>query len=326
MKDNMYFHEKLNLLPFLAIIIFCFSANTFGQKVKTKLTPAEKPEKFYQLGLDCEKTNYDCQIYYFTKAIQLNPKYVDAYLERGKSYYDKKLINESLLDYKKVIELKSDSAEAYAQRGRICRERNNIEKALEYFTKSIEINPKNSGALYERGNIYYCQLKNFGSALPDYINSIQSDPEFIYGYIGIGMTLKKLDTTGNIGIGSVELNTAIQIATKNIEKNPMDSESYSLRGFTNSLFKDYDKAIADLNKANELDLNNPNIIYYLGRQFYKIGKYQQAIELYSQVIELDDKYKTAYEDRAKCYEALGKTEEAKTDRKKLEEISVKQDC
>jgi tetratricopeptide (TPR) repeat protein len=326
MKRNIFVYAKFNSLIFLLVSIFLLSEISFGQKNKPKTAPTEKPETFYQLGLDCPEINYDCKIYYFTKAIQLNPKYVDAYLKRGESYYDKKLINESLFDYKKVLELKTDSAEAYAQRGRICQILNNTEKALEYFTKSIEINPNKPNTLYDRGGIYFCYLKNFRSALPDYRNSIQSDPDFIFGYIGIGMTLKKLDTTGNIGIGSEELNTAIQIATKNIEKNPIDSESYYLRGFTNGLLKDHDKAIEDLNKANELDLNNPIIIYYLGRQFYKIGKYRQAIEMYSRVIELDGKYKTAYEDRARCYEALGQTDKAKDDRKKLEEVSVKQDC
>jgi tetratricopeptide (TPR) repeat protein len=326
MKRNIFVDAKFNSIIFLLVSIFLLSAISFGQKNKPKTAPTEKPETFYQLGLECPEINYDCKIYYFTKAIQLNPKYVDAYLKRGNSYYDKKLINESLLDYKKVIELKTDSAEAYAQRGRICQIRNNTEKALEYFTKSIEINPNNPDTLYDRGGIYCCHLKNFASALADYKKSVQVDADFILGYIGIGLELRNTDKTGNFGIGLNEFNIAIETATKKIGKNPKDSESYYLRGFTSSLFKDYDKAIEDLSKANELDLNNAVIIYQLARQFYKTEKYSQAIEMYSRVIELDGNYKNAFEDRAKCFDALGEYDKAKDDRKKLEEISVKQDC
>jgi tetratricopeptide (TPR) repeat protein len=218
MKRNIFVDAKFNPIIFLLVSIFLLSVISFGQKVKPKTAPTDKPETFYQLGLDCLEINYDCKIYYFTKAIQLNPKYVDAYLKRGESYFNKNQINEALFDYKKVLELKPDYAEAYAQRGRICQERNNIEKSLEFFTKSIEINPDNPDTLYDRGNIYADILWKDSLALTDYSKSVQSDPEYVIGYIGVAYTLRNIDKTGSTEIGFNELNTAIQIATKKLKK------------------------------------------------------------------------------------------------------------
>jgi tetratricopeptide (TPR) repeat protein len=73
-------------------------------------------------------------------------------------------------------------------------------------------------------------------------------------------------------------------------------------------------------------LNSELVNYELAKQFVKLRKYRQAIDIYSRAIEIKPNFNRAIEGRAKCYEAIGQPDKAKDDRKKLEEVSVKQDC
>ena len=51
------------------------------------------------------KSEYDSAIRDYTKAIELDPKFVDAYNNRGLSYDNKKEYDSAIRDYTKAIEL-----------------------------------------------------------------------------------------------------------------------------------------------------------------------------------------------------------------------------
>jgi len=61
---------------------------------------------WYHKGWDAERHDkYKKAIEYYTKAIELNPKYADAYFERGFNKLQLKKYNEAIVDYTKAIEL-----------------------------------------------------------------------------------------------------------------------------------------------------------------------------------------------------------------------------
>ena len=82
------------------------------------------------------------------------PNYYQAYHNRGRAFYERNKINETLKNfeksikfktdidnalnsYKKAIELKPDFAEAYFDSGSIFSELNKNEDAIEYYEKAI---------------------------------------------------------------------------------------------------------------------------------------------------------------------------------------------
>lgn len=103
----------------------------------------------------------------FRTAIKLNPKFTEAYLNRGKAcrdYYEElnwghtELYaylpeNEPLEDFAKVIELDPNCVEAYYLRGCTYMELEKYHQAIKDFSEIIKIAPESAGAYQQLG---YC--------------------------------------------------------------------------------------------------------------------------------------------------------------------------
>ena len=102
---------------------------------------------------------------------------------------------------------------------------------------------------------------------------------------------------------------AIADYDKAIELDPNYAAAYNNRGCTYDALKQYDKAIADCNKSIELDPNNAAYAYdSRGTVFKHLEQYDKAIADYNKAIELDPNYATAHYNRADAYDAIGETE------------------
>ena len=64
-----------------------------------------------------KKGELDKAIANYTKAIELQPDYAEAYYNRGLAYRNKATFDKAIADYDKAIALKPDFAEAYNNRG-----------------------------------------------------------------------------------------------------------------------------------------------------------------------------------------------------------------
>src|SRR3990170_3886782 len=71
-------------------------------------------------------------------------------------------------------------------------------------------------------------------------------------------------------------------------------EAYLLHGNEHIAQGNYDQAIAEFNKALELDPNSVKAYDGRGIAYYYQGNFDQAITDYSKVIELDPKYAWGY--------------------------------
>jgi tetratricopeptide (TPR) repeat protein len=103
---------------------------------------------------------------------------------------------------------------------------------------------------------------------------------------------------------------SIEVYTKGIQKFPQSAALYRHRGHRYITLRQFDKAVADLNKAsaliadqpvepepNGLPLPNPstqlsslqfNIFYHLGLAYYLLGEYGNAAEAYEKCLEYAD--------------------------------------
>lgn len=138
--------------------------DTIRQKspvVKTE-TPAEvkKPEvkpspaavtpdfTFYQKRADenIGKGEYDLAIVDYNKALELNPKSVPAYFNRGRAFYFKREFADAVSSYTKVIELTPNDSVVYYNRGVSYEKMGDALKAMEDYQKAVELDENNEPA------------------------------------------------------------------------------------------------------------------------------------------------------------------------------------
>jgi len=106
--------------------------------------------------LTIANTKYKHRDYYgaiadYAKAIELDPKNVDAYYYSGLAKVNLHNFVGAIVDYTKAIEINPKSANTFYNRGNAKHELHDYTGAIADFTKAIEINPKLRNAYYNRG-------------------------------------------------------------------------------------------------------------------------------------------------------------------------------
>lgn len=103
---------------------------------------------------------------------------------------------------------------------------------------------------------------------------------------------------------------AIADLNKAIELDPEYSTAYLLRGSTYLLTGNYERALIDFNKVIELDPEYSVAYLNRGIVYKRMGAFESAIEDYDKAIELNPEYHLAYINRGKLYYILRDYEQA----------------
>jgi tetratricopeptide (TPR) repeat protein len=111
-------------------------------------------EKFFEKGINCPDTDTKCQIFNYTKSIELNPNVSDVYFNRALAFEEKGQIELAIADYTKAIELNPTDSDTYYNRAGLHVKQFNYGKAIGDYTKAIELNPDNPDAYCCRASVY----------------------------------------------------------------------------------------------------------------------------------------------------------------------------
>lgn len=116
----------------------------------------KEADYYFQMGLQNNLKNYPEALADYSKAIELNPTHLDAYLKRGTLRYKVlKQYQEALTDFDKAIELNPDCALAYLHRGIVKCHLLKFDIALPDFDKAVELDPNDERVYYNRGKNKY---------------------------------------------------------------------------------------------------------------------------------------------------------------------------
>jgi len=202
-------------------------------------------EYFYRGNTYGWQHNFTRAILEFSKAIAINPNYVDAYINRGVAYGQQGNFSQAISDYNKAIEINPNDAMPYNNRGRAYAKQGNFSQAISDCTKAIEIKPINVEAYYNRGNVYAKQ-GNLSQAISDFTKANAINPNF-----------------ADVYPKEVKLLQAISNYTKAIEINPNDAGAYYNRGLAYGEQGSLTQAISDFKKVIAI---NPNYADVYGKQ------------------------------------------------------------
>ncbi|MEA5567199.1 tetratricopeptide repeat protein [Anabaena sp. UHCC 0399] len=286
---------------------------------------------FYNQGLEkAKQKDYAGAIEDFSRAIQLTPYYVEAYLKRGLAYYDSGAILQAVSDYTEALKINAESVEAYRCRALARLALKNLPGALEDVDKVIRLNINYAAAHDLRGIVRrkqgYIQdaIASFKKAADLYL--LQKDTEncrLCLERIKQLQPAQKSVTqpliTKSAPIPSVndyftqllakaeKGDTRQAIADLNwiLQADSQDAQAYCCRGVVRCKMGNYREAIADFNQALQLNFQDAIVYRNRGKARSLLRDHQGAIADFNQAIQLQPQDALAYVARGNTYRAMG---------------------
>lgn len=220
--------------------------------------------------------DYEGAISDYTKIIDFNPEDIDAYESRGRSKASLNDYNGAIVDFDKVIELDIESG-VYSYRGKMKKNLLDFNGALLDYNIAVEKYPEDDSGIFGRGELKY-ETADYHGAIKDFNKCIEINPNRIMSFHKRGdCKLKIEDFNGAIEDYSIVVQNRQD--KYGIDRPPSENATkllaslYFNRGFARFKIKEYGKSIEDLKKAIELDPYNDQAIKLLEsfKEFYPSG-------------------------------------------------------
>lgn len=128
----------------------------------------------------------------YTRAIELDGKFADAYNNRGGAHMSLKNYAAAMADFSRSIEL-APSQPAYDNRGGMYLSQRKYDEAIADLTASIQLKP--SAEIYLNRGVAYQNTRRDALAMDDYARAIELEPKFGRAYVLRGLLLLKTSNT-----------------------------------------------------------------------------------------------------------------------------------
>jgi tetratricopeptide (TPR) repeat protein len=319
-------------------IVFLFIIGLSGNLM------AQNARQFYKTGLTfVEAGNHKDAVDQFSKAVDLDPEYAQAYVERSRSYEALGDLQNASDDLKRALTFEQKQPELYYEASRINFNLEKYKEALDLINKSIDLDKKSDISLqllsriqmaledYSNslisinkalnlketpGNSFYRgqlseKMKNYHQAEIDYQSAITKDPQYT----------EALLAQANLKIMLNKPEEAMKSCNTILASEPNHKEALLIRSRVYAKLTEYPKAIDDISK---ILVNNPEdkeMFVIRGNYYQEFTQHQQAINDFSKALLLDPGYSEAIYKRASSYEQVGDFKSAIKDYETLTTLS-----
>jgi len=249
----------------------------------------EKNEIFYDAYIsrgDCytAQKKFNEALKDFSKALEIYPNYYPVYIKRAEAYSlagdDKK----ALTDYAKAIEIKKDKEDAYLCRAKLYQKNNELKQALNDLNTATKINSLNAEVFFQRAQIYEIQKKN-KEAISDFTTAIRLKPDYAEAYYQRGIQHIKLS----------DYLAAGKDFEKAIELKILNKEIYTYKALANLNSGIWNEAIEAYNVLfTTYEVKDADLFYNRGICYYNTGKSDEALKDLSKATQLNPKNDSAY--------------------------------
>ena len=138
--------------------------------------------KFFDALLEMEQgnnfyfqKNYQSAIQAYSRAINLNPNFAEAYNNRGNSFFQLQNYSQAAQDLQTAVKLNNFDARIHNNLGSAYLLQNLYDAAISEYTQAINLN-QNIFTFYYNRALAYCYKNNFQAALPDVQHAMQLNP------------------------------------------------------------------------------------------------------------------------------------------------------
>lgn len=209
--ENIYFHLNKDEYPFLLNDSehqkFLEAISILNLNKKEKPIPEQVAIDYVKSGnAYFVKKKYKDALDNYSKAIEANPLFLKAYLNRAFVYNKLFQTEKAMLDFNFVIKLDPKCDRAYSgiaisyyytsdfkDDALAAKQEENysVLKSIENFSKSIELKPNNAYSYNGKGWVYYCQ-KKYLEAIESFDKAISLEPSFKNAYYNRGLSYSSI--------------------------------------------------------------------------------------------------------------------------------------
>jgi tetratricopeptide (TPR) repeat protein len=258
---------------------------------------------------------------------------VSAYLKMAEAYTqaENKMLEKALEYINKAININDKDAEAYVQLGDYNAEKDavNLSAALAQYSKALQLNPKYTRALLREGQLYV-RVRNWEEGLKYFNQAIEVDPTFAPAYREKAELLHKANRDKQaveVYAKYLELNNSCRVqqryasfvfetkdykqAVIELEKaapcDPSNPFMARLLGYSYFETGQFEKGLANINSffAVAESKGSPKLLgsdyAYKGKLMAKTGQDSLGVEVIKQAIAIDPTYLDGYSDIAGIY-------------------------
>ena len=176
--------------------------------------PQDRAAAYFNRG-SILRGDIDRAIADFTEAIRLNPRFTDAYIERGLLHDERGDFDRAIADFTQAINLDRTRDRSYFLRGQSLTKKGQFDSAIVDFTEVIKISPNDLFAHSNRGLAYQAK-GDYNRAIADFDTAIKIHPGDAAAYYDRGRSHLY---AGNPGRAWADLNQAGELDSANARTN-----------------------------------------------------------------------------------------------------------
>ncbi|WNJ16088.1 tetratricopeptide repeat protein [Pontibacter sp. G13] len=212
----------------------------------------------------------------FIAAIRIDPDRPEAYFNQGLLLMNQGEYSKALAEVSKAISKDGNMAEAWMSRGRILLAQKKYSGALKDFNKALTFDSKLADAFAYRGSAYLGN-GNSSAALKDFQRASE-----------LGTTLPE----ANLGLGEIyfeqrSFDRALQAFDLAVKGAPFDPAPLKRRANYFEHFRQFDKALLDLNRVVELvGETDTTILLKRSHILARLNQYEDALRDIDKVLEM----------------------------------------
>lgn len=242
-----------------------------------------------------------------TRAIEIDPRYAEAYTNRGIANSILGDNDASVADFTEAIQIKPQDPIPFTNRGIVYRQLGELPKAVDDYSKAIQLDPNFADAYSNRG-VVYASLGKHQEAIADCARAIRINPRGANYYSNRGFTYFLLG----------EHRKAIADFNKAIELDPRHVLAYVNRGAAYFALGQPLKSIGDYSKVIEIEPRFSGAYFNRGTTYlFGLREYQKAIDDFTMTVRLDPQDADSYYARGSAFLALRENQKAVDDFRKV---------
>jgi tetratricopeptide (TPR) repeat protein len=289
-------------------------------QLKRILPEQLRAEERFQRAFTRLEHDHEARIVDFSEALDINPKYVAAYLHRSASRRIAGDLDGAIADASEVIKLQAAEPNAYTARGIAYYLRGDVDEAIADYSEALRLQPYDAAALINRGDARRAS-GYFEGALADYSGAIDRSPvtrEDYYAFCqkfalspsrNIPDTLALFNrlrfiaynNRGEIRRIQKDMPGAIQDFTAALGLAPDNGNALLNRAESRMQMDDMSGAILDLTYALESDPQNATLFHQRGFAWHEKGNNEAALEDYASALTINPRSPMTYCNRAEIY-------------------------